>query len=55
MVKLDERHREAFEEMARATRRSPADQVRYALDRMLAARALKQNQTAGSSADQQHA
>jgi hypothetical protein len=44
-VKLDARHREAFEQLSRNTRRSPADEVRYALDRFLAARALKQSQS----------
>jgi hypothetical protein len=41
VVRLDERHKAAFEEMARTSRRTPADEVRYYLDRALAARALK--------------
>lgn len=40
VVKLDHRHRAAFEEMARSSRRTAADEVRYQLDRLLAAKAL---------------
>jgi len=53
-IKLDDSHKIAFEEIARTSRRSAPDAVRYVLDRYLALRALQQSPQRDQRADSDH-